>query len=99
MVHPAVYAALVVGGVVVVGLKLYEEYKEAKMYEQYQRHRTRYEQEQQQYNHFQHRNNEFDDSDDDNNLRRRRPFSKQDQNSVNDSIFLFKNSCLIPFII
>jgi hypothetical protein len=61
MVHPAVYAAIVVGGVVIVGLKFYEEYLESRSYEQFQRNRTRYEQE---YNRFHGSNNDFDFDDD-----------------------------------
>lgn len=83
MGHPAFYAALLIGGVIIVGFKLYEEHKEAKMYEQYQRHRNRYEQEHQQHSHFHRGNNEFDDnSDDEDTVRRRKTFSKHDQNSV-----------------
>lgn len=83
MVHPAVYAFIAFTGVVVISYKLYEEYQDAKMYEQYQRHRTRYEQEQQQHNHFERKNKEFDESDEEDTLRRRRPFNKRGQNGVN----------------
>ncbi|GAA5794974.1 hypothetical protein EDC94DRAFT_643940 [Helicostylum pulchrum] len=82
MLHPAVVAAFAFTGVVFVSWKIYEEYQERKMYEQYQRHRARYEQEnsyEQQYNRFRRNNNEFDFDDNHeestSNIRKRKPFS------------------------
>lgn len=57
MVHPAVYAAIVVGGVVIVGMKLYEEYLENKSYERFRKHQTHYERE---FNRFHRNTNDFD---------------------------------------
>lgn len=100
MVHPAVYAAIVVGGVVIVGLKLYEEYLENKSYEQFQRNRTRYERE---YNRFHRTTNDFDFDDDrdyggeeedkDNDpytIRKRRRYSNSDGNSAASSVHELK---------
>lgn len=92
MAHPLFYAALAFGGVVIVGMKLYEEYLENKSYEEFQRSRTRYERE---FNRFHRSNNDFEFDDDredepifvkreeDPNVRKRRPFGSS-SNSEND---------------
>lgn len=81
--HPAVVAAFAVASVALISWKIYEEYQERKMYEQYQRHRSRYEQEfsyEQQFNRFHRNNNDFDFDDDheessSSQIRHRKPFS------------------------
>ncbi|KAI9331771.1 hypothetical protein BD770DRAFT_403428 [Pilaira anomala] len=81
--HPAVVAAFAAVSVALISWKIYEEYQERKMYEQYQRHRARYEQEfsyEQQFNRFHRNNNDFDFDDDheessSSQIRHRKPFS------------------------